>query len=844
MIRLTFAAVCVFILGIGVPAFGADFTITIGTIDSGAQLFRVLGDSQTQLTAGSQFTVAEGTVVLLRSTYNQAPPDTGPFEDLFEVHRDMNISVHAKRYNAAIGTPIYLDTAMAYTPDDIFIIASEVALSIFQIGLENAPPSDGPVRIVGLHSIMPISVLLPLGDPNHSGSPAGVAEVFYGTVESGGVMYIRSTCEDGVSSIFNRLAGDTFAFDGGCTGTQDIMAQEIDARMISLVDSDLTWWNARLSYRIFSDGYTGAGLNDELPEAVTLSGDPMLWFKARDPEKWDLRPATIIESDAAPWIFENAGQGDYVFWETRLNGPMFWLNETDGPEFFHLLGPVTEADFLWWRYHNTGADELFINFQAADSGHAFASPRFDGDYGTGGQDFWQPLLTAPIPDGFGYEDGSTYAPISVLRLDAGFVFIESDIDAGDATFTIGDDQDLLFVSGTSSLWLRGPEAGGLHFETGSGSHWVFEEGLSYYGEVPNMSIQMNLIDFQMTEGGTQISVRASTNYKGGADDFNTMYVAYRLSDDYSRPFVRQEMIYDPMHNWWEADVVLDEVGEYLFYSVVVQNDGPWGRLNDHVVAVLDTDEDTILDDYDNCVEDSNVGQEDADTDGVGDACDNCPDVANPEQENEDHDPAGDVCDECPSNPDKVEPLVCGCDAPDADNDHDGTPNCTDACPNDPNKIVAGQCGCGLPETDGDGDGAANCVDGCPGDGDKTEPGICGCGESDADTDGDGTVNCMDGCPSDPDKTGAGACGCGVSDADLDENGIPDCFDLPDDDTDDDADDDSDDDTDDDVDDDEDDDSDDDTHFGADDDEDADVPDVNSGRGGGLDATDDNGVCGC
>ncbi len=850
MKKLAFPAMFALVFLTASPSFGADFTITIGTIDAGVQLFRVVDDAPTQLTAGAQFTVAEGTAVLLRSTYNQAPPDTGPFDDLIEVHRNMDISVHARRYNSLPGAPVYLDADMAYTPDDIFIIAATFTPGTIQIDFQN-PPDDAPVEIVGLHAMVVSAILNPLGDPDHTGSPEGVAEVFYGTVESGGLLSIRSTCDDEVSTVFNRLAGNSFSFEGDCAGMQDVMAQEIDAWFVSITSADVTWWNMRLSGQLFSSGYVGHGLNDELPEVITLSGDPMIWFKARDPETWNLPPATVIREGGTPIVFENEGMGDYVFWETRLDGPMFWLNSTDGPEFFHLLGPVTEADFLWWRYHNTGSDELTVNFYAADSGNAFATTRFDGDFGTGGQDFWQPLLTTAIPGGYGYDDGSTYAPLSVLRLDSGILYVESDSEVGDATLSLADGQDLLIVSGASSLWFRGPEESGLHFDTGAGSHWVFEEGLTYVGEIPSMPIQMNLVEFDITPGNTQASITANTNYKGGGDDFNTMYVAYRRSEDFGRHFVRQDMIYDSGTNNWTADVVLDEVGEYLFYSVVVQNDGQWGRLNDHAVWVLDTDADSILDDYDNCIEVANLDQTETDGDGVGDACDNCVDDENPDQENQDGDAAGDACDLCPSNPEKLEPMVCGCDAPDADNDHDGTLNCEDGCPNDGAKTEAGQCGCGLPDTDSDGDTVANCVDGCPNDGDKTEPGVCGCGESDADSDSDGTVDCNDGCPNDPDKTGPGACGCGVSDVDLDENGIPDCFDVTDDDTDDDVDDDPDDDADDDTDDDADDDADDDTdddsgdddnNFGVDDDDD--VPDVDGRDGDGLDATDDNGVCGC
>lgn len=73
------------------------------------------------------------------------------------------------------------------------------------------------------------------------------------------------------------------------------------------------------------------------------------------------------------------------------------------------------------------------------------------------------------------------------------------------------------------------------------------------------------------------------------------------------------------------------------------------------------------------------------------------------------------------------------------------PDPADSCPSDPNKIDPGICGCGVEENF-------------------------------TDSDGDNTSNCVDGCPSDPNKTSAGSCGCGVSDTDLNLNDVPDCID--------------------------------------------------------------------
>ncbi|MFH1685927.1 MAG: thrombospondin type 3 repeat-containing protein [bacterium] len=60
----------------------------------------------------------------------------------------------------------------------------------------------------------------------------------------------------------------------------------------------------------------------------------------------------------------------------------------------------------------------------------------------------------------------------------------------------------------------------------------------------------------------------------------------------------------------------------------------------------DIDGDDVDDSIDNCPTVYNPGQDDADSDGVGDVCDNCPDAANPNQADSDNDNIGDTCDDC------------------------------------------------------------------------------------------------------------------------------------------------------------------------------------------------------
>gem|GEM_PF-1759583 len=97
----------------------------------------------------------------------------------------------------------------------------------------------------------------------------------------------------------------------------------------------------------------------------------------------------------------------------------------------------------------------------------------------------------------------------------------------------------------------------------------------------------------------------------------------------------------------------------LFYDVDGWPAGIHYNQRDHILAIpcfyqdtvvfipdiykIDSDEDGLLDAYDNCPQDYNPGQEDGDTDGVGNACDNCPAAPNPGQEDVNGNGVGDLC---------------------------------------------------------------------------------------------------------------------------------------------------------------------------------------------------------
>jgi len=239
-------------------------------------------------------------------------------------------------------------------------------------------------------------------------------------------------------------------------------------------------------------------------------------------------------------------------------------------------------------------------------------------------------------------------------------------------------------------------------------------------------------------------------------------------------------------------------------------------------ARVDTDNDGVPDDMDNCPRTPNPPpvpggiQADRDGDGVGDACDNCVDLPNPDQADQDglaNTPnplddgpsapmvtAGDACDpdfdgvttagdNCPTvfNPDQAD---ANSDPPSArypgdacDADHDDVVDDRDDCPVVANsdQTDVDQDGLGDacdPDDDGDGvpDGADNCpVVPNPDQADADGDGIGDLCDIFPDRDGDGVEDARDDCPSvanptqtDTDRDGLGdAC-----DADLDGDGVP------------------------------------------------------------------------
>jgi hypothetical protein len=206
-------------------------------------------------------------------------------------------------------------------------------------------------------------------------------------------------------------------------------------------------------------------------------------------------------------------------------------------------------------------------------------------------------------------------------------------------------------------------------------------------------------------------------------------------------------------------------------------------------AVVDFDNDGVVDAQDNCRTVFNPDQADSDGDGVGNACDNCPTVANANQLDADGDGIGDACDTCtdtdgdgfgnpgfPANTCPQDNCPGIANPGQLDSDNDGLGDACDSCPNDP-------------LNDQDGDGRCGDQDNCPTVANPNQADTDGDGIGDAcdtctDTDGDGFGNpgfsantCpADNCPNDfnPDQADGDGDGIGdVCDNDRDRDGVPD-----------------------------------------------------------------------
>ncbi len=544
-------------------ALAAD--VTIGTLDEGVTL-TVNG---TNANPSDVFTFDDSNTVTFVSTFGG-----GVYTDVVDLCYSIDVSVHATNYDGNSGS-IYLDTDMGYTPYDIFVITSTNS-DDFYIYFDS-PPADDAVKVLGLHMMMPNAdtYLYALGSSSHSGTPSYLAEVFYGTVENNGTLYIETTTDGSMGSSFNKIVGKRVIFDTSSSGAHDIMIQELYAEYAETDDTEISWWRMELEDIFYCDEYDGYSLNDELPELDTLTDDGMVWFKARNPAKWQLMP--LIKANG--WDFYNYEYEDYNFWEMQLQGDFRWYNDDNYNEYAHFIGPVLDCESWTW----TPYDYLYVNFFGDDDyNNYYDSYRFDGDYGSAGADFWNPLLTTAEPDGYGYTMGSIISPVFLFNVNNGQI--------GDAYYdtycALADNQDILILSGTNELNFY-EDDGYFYFDQGEDSHWCVENGLTYKGAVPtDDAFDITIVDFDISSHGDEITCVASNNYLSGDNVDSTMYLAYRRKADYGRQFTKVPMTYGET-GLWTASVSLPStpLGEYYFCTVAVENDGDYGKVVEHDVEV-------------------------------------------------------------------------------------------------------------------------------------------------------------------------------------------------------------------------------------------------------------------
>ena len=106
-----------------------------------------------------------------------------------------------------------------------------------------------------------------------------------------------------------------------------------------------------------------------------------------------------------------------------------------------------------------------------------------------------------------------------------------------------------------------------------------------------------------------------------------------------------------------------------------------------------------------------------------------------------------------------------------DTDGDGVPDLEDTCADTPSGEEADENGCSLSQKDSDGDGVTDDVDQCPDTPEGEEADENGCAPSQKDTDSDGVTDDLDQCPNTPEGADVDSNGCRANPIYLDENGI-------------------------------------------------------------------------
>ena len=533
--------------------------------------------------------------------------ESNSYEDEVDVFYDFEVSVHAQTLGGGDeDVVILLDTHMGYTPYDIFIIHASDDAGVaqeFELDFE-FPPSDDSIRVLGVHFDVPIGEVgdEELGDENQTGPIPQFAEIFYGTVENvTGVLSIQTTCESSTGSVFNKVSAPSIeVYDDDCGDEVDIMIQEVYGQLVNFYDIETSYWRLEATKQYWTYDFDGYSLNDEWPDLNSFSQDPMIWFKARNLEKWQLLPAVIVTDEVADedlvgtedsaigtdylsyldeidaedfgggFFFDNYHYEDYNFFEVQLSGHWHWNNDEDYYEYIHLMGPMFSAQSFYYSPDDDG----YLNFFRDVTNNYEESNAFDGDQGSGGSDFWVEFLVSDL----GYSktaSGDIYSPIFVMNLREG-EFVDG---SGYVYAHSAENQDVLFITDAMSLSLEA--SGG--FNAGAGGHWVVEDDLMGYLEETPVDGSMSMEASATVTSGTKhtVAISATNTIDGtGNDSDSTMYVTYRKLGDYGVQFSKTALSYDDVSGSWTGDVSIsacDDLADYLMIVVATDNDGDKGR---------------------------------------------------------------------------------------------------------------------------------------------------------------------------------------------------------------------------------------------------------------------------
>jgi|GEM_PF-1736301 len=144
------------------------------------------------------------------------------------------------------------------------------------------------------------------------------------------------------------------------------------------------------------------------------------------------------------------------------------------------------------------------------------------------------------------------------------------------------------------------------------------EGLAYTVVTPQQAQQM----IDTNSALTVVDVREVNEYCGASGHIpralNYPWISGVLEQDYAELALEAEILVvcQSGHRSAMAAEFLDSMGFQHVYSM----EGGMSAWEWNTVTCVDTDDDGITDDRDNCPTVSNPGQEDSDQDGTGDAC--------------------------------------------------------------------------------------------------------------------------------------------------------------------------------------------------------------------------------